>query len=131
MRFTVAFIEPGGPFVVSTAGRMSGRGFIAMAEELLHHPRFAPGGGVLFDHAALSFEGIPPSVLQRIRDFHMRHEERIGSGKSAIVVGPGRVGRWYALWSQGKKIRTGNITKVFTARAPALRWLDCSENGLL
>lgn len=131
MRFTVAFVEPGGPFVVSTAGRMSGRGFIAMAEELLRHPRFTSGGGVLFDHAALSFDGIPLAVLQRIRDFHVRHEERIGSGKSAIVVGPGRVGRWYALWSQGERIHTGNITKVFAARAPALRWLACSDNGAL
>ena len=102
---------------------MNGDDFIAMAKDLLRHPRSAPNRHVLFDHTALDFSDVPVDDLQKIRAFHMANEKMIGNGKSAIVVKPGLSSHWDKLWSQGKKIKTGNTEQVFENHHDALNWI--------
>lgn len=114
--------------VVKTEGRMNAEDFIEMAKDLLRHHRCLPNGNVVFDHAALEFSDVSVGDLQRIRAFHMDNEERIGKGKSAIVVKAGLSKKWDKLWSQGKKIKTGNRVAVFENYNEAVNWALKSNN---
>ncbi|HNW38924.1 MAG TPA: hypothetical protein PL125_05365 [Candidatus Omnitrophota bacterium] len=109
--------------MVITDGLMNARDFIGMAESLLHHPHCQPDVSVVFDHTALEFHNVSVEDLEQIRAFHLDNQERIGSGKSAIVVGRGLSGDWHQLWSQGKKIRTKNRVQIFENCADAISWL--------
>ncbi|MFC1620711.1 hypothetical protein ACFL2G_00250 [Candidatus Omnitrophota bacterium] len=109
--------------VVKTSGRMNAEDFIKMAEDLLRHPYFSQNCNVVFDHTALEFNKVSFDDLQKIRTFHKKNEEKIGNGKSAIVVNVGLSDGWHKLWSQGDKIKTGNITKVFENYDNAISWI--------
>jgi hypothetical protein len=109
--------------MVITGGRMNAEDFIAMAESLLQHPACLPNVNVIFDHTALEFDHVSIEDLQRIRAFHMSNEERIGSGKSAIVVKAGLSGEWIKLWIRGEKIKTKNKVRIFENCSDALSWL--------
>ncbi len=109
--------------VVKTSGKMNADDFIKMAKDLLQHSQCLPNGNVLFDHTALEFNAVPAGDLRKIRAFHMRNEERIGNGKSAIVVKIGLAKEWHKLWSQGEKIKTGNKVQVFEDYNEAVNWI--------
>jgi len=102
---------------------MNAGDFIAMAKDILRHPQWLPNGNVIFDHTALEFDDVPLSDLEKIRAFHMSNEKIIGSGKSAIVVKDGLSKKWHKLWSQGKKIKTGNRSQIFENYNDATSWL--------
>lgn len=123
MNYKITYLDSTDLLVVKTAGKMDVDDFIAMAKDLLQHPRCLVGGNVIFDHAALEFNDVPVSDLQRIRAFHMSNEERIGNGKSAIVVKIGLSKEWHKLWSQGEKIKTGNKVQVFENYNDAINWV--------
>ncbi|PIU41756.1 MAG: hypothetical protein COS99_03810 [Candidatus Omnitrophica bacterium CG07_land_8_20_14_0_80_42_15] len=108
---------------VKTSGKMNAGDFIAMAKDILRHPQWLPNGNVIFDHTALEFDDVPLSDLEKIRAFHMSNEKIIGSGKSAIVVKDGLSKKWHKLWSQGKKIKTGNRSQIFENYNDATSWL--------
>ncbi len=111
--------------LVETRGRMTGRDFVAMAGDILRHPR--KGGNAVFDHRELDFSGVPLADLEMIRAFHVNHETEIGGGKSAIVVGPGRGREWDALWSRGEKIKTSNRVRVFEDFEEAAGWAAAED----
>ena len=123
MNYKITFEEPIDLLVVKTNGKMNAEDFIAMAKDLLRQPQCLPNGNVLFDHTALEFKDVPVDDLQKIRAFHMNNEERIGSGKSAIVVKTGLAKEWFRLWSGGEKIKTGNKTQVFENYNDAINWV--------
>jgi hypothetical protein len=112
-----------GVLVVKTQGKMNAGDFIAMAKDLLQHPKCVPDGSVIFDHTSLDFSDVSVADLEGIRAFHTANEERIGSGKSAIVVKSGLSSEWHKLWSQGQKIKTGNKVRVFEEMDYAANWL--------
>ena len=97
--------------------------FIAMAKDILRHQYFLANGNVIFDHTALKFDDVAVDDLEKIRAFHRSNEERIGNGKSAIVVKAGKALEWYKLWSQGEKIKTANQTCVFEIYNDAVKWV--------
>jgi hypothetical protein len=111
-----------GLLIVKTSSKMNADDFIAMAKDLLQHPQCVTNGSVVFDHTDLEFKDVPVGDLEKIRAFHMSNEERIGNGKSAIVVKAGLSGEWHKLWSQGNKIKTGNKVQVFENYDDALTW---------
>ncbi|MCX5694730.1 MAG: hypothetical protein NT014_06405 [Candidatus Omnitrophica bacterium] len=123
MHYKITYTDLTDLLMVITEGQMNSRDFIAMAEDLLCHSRFLPGANVIFDHTALEFSNVFVDDLQKIRAFHMANEERIGGGKSAIVVKAGLSGEWHKLWSQGEKIKTENKEQVFENCCDALNWL--------
>jgi hypothetical protein len=123
MNYKMTYLDPAGLLVVKTDGNMNADDFIAMAKDLLQHPQCVPNGNVIFDHTDLEFAGVPVGDLNKIRAFHMANEQRIGSGKSAIVVKSGLSGEWHRLWSQGEKIKTGNKVQVFEDLSDAANWL--------
>jgi len=124
MNYKIAFMTSMDLISVKTSGKMNARDFIVMAEDLLQHPRFLSNSNIVFDHTALKFEDVPVDDLQKIRSFHISNEEKIGNGKSAIVVKAGLSKEWYKLWSQGRKIKTGNKVKVFENYNDAIDWIE-------
>lgn len=109
--------------VVKTSGAMDPGVFIAMAEELLHHPSRQGCTGVLFDHTCLDFSNAGIEVLERVRAFHRSHEAEIGPGKSAMLMRPGSAAEWEKLWAQGEKIRSANVVRIFEDRRDAMDWI--------
>jgi hypothetical protein len=123
MNYQITYDDAENFLVVTTAGKMNAVDFISMAKDLLKHPRCLPNCNVVFDHIALEFNHVPVGDLQKIREFHMHNEARIGSGKSAIIVKVGLSQDWNKLWSQGEKIKTGNRTRIFENLDAAICWL--------
>jgi hypothetical protein len=127
MTYKITYTDATDLLVVRTSGKMNADDFIAMAKDLLRHPQCVPNGNVIFDHTALEFNGMSLDDLQRIRAFHMNNEQRIGNGKSAIVVKVGLSKEWHKLWSQGEKIKTGNNVQVFENYNDAVNWTEKDE----
>lgn len=123
MNYKITFADSIKLLVVKTKGKMNADDFIVMAKALLQHPQCLPNGNVIFDHSALEFNDVPVDDLQKIRAFHVNNEERIGSGKSAIVVKVGLSKEWLRLWSQGEKIKTQNKVQVFENYNNAINWM--------
>ncbi len=124
MRYKIIYTDAADLLVVTTEGQMNAPDFIAMASSLLEHPDCLPGANVIFDHTALIFDGVSVDELEKIRAFHMENDERIGAGKSAIIVKAGSSGGWHKLWGQGQKIKAKNKVQVFEDYALALEWIQ-------
>jgi hypothetical protein len=122
MIFYIKFSDKHDILIVKTSGSMSGDAFMVMAAGILRHPQWSKGKSVVFDHRDLNFEGVALEDLEKIRSFHQRHDDKIGPGKSAIVVGPGRAVAWEKLWAQGKKIQPANTVKIFEDFQAAVEW---------
>lgn len=123
MKYNIQYIKSIDLYVVRTSGDMTGYGFLSMGKALLNHPEWLPNKNVLFDHQDFNFNKTSIEDIERIRSFHKKNENRIGSGKSAIVVRSGFSLEWHRLWSKGKKIQTGNIVQVFDDYDKALHWI--------
>lgn len=123
MDFKLDYLEDWDLMSVKTHGEMNAADYLAMAKELLHHPKSRTNGNVIFDHTQLDFSKVTLEVLEKIRAFHLKNEKKIGSGKSAFVIKPGFLEKWHKLWSQGNKIKAQNQVKVFESYAEALKWV--------
>lgn len=123
MDYSIVYTKSTNCFITKTNGKMNADDFIKMAESLLDHTKSFPGANVLFDHTSLDFKDVSVDDLQKIREFHMSHEEKIGNGKSAMLLKTGLSKEWYHLWSQGEKIKTQNRVQVFEDYNDALGWL--------
>jgi len=122
MKYKIEYINPENCFIIKTDGKMSGDDFIAMAERLLNHPDYQPGRNILFDHRKLNFENTTIYDIEKIRNFHRENENKIGNGKSAIVVES--QSEWDRIWNQGKKIKTENIVEIFDNFNNAMNWIN-------
>lgn len=123
MDYEIRLLDSSGIYFVETAGKMCADGFILLSEELLRQPNWSPGNNVLFDHRKLDFSSAGIQDLFLIRSFHRNNEEKIGCGKSAILLKPGASLKWHELWANGEKIRTANRVKIFENYEEAVRWL--------
>lgn len=123
MQHIVHYLDVNGLFVVKTSGTMDAQGFYKMADDLLKHSRWAKDRDVVFDHQDLDFSKVSFDDIEGIRDYHRKNEDRIGGGKSAIIVREGFLGTWERLWSQGEKIQSANIVKVFDRYDEAMDWM--------
>jgi len=123
MQYSIDHIYEDRITIVKTRGEMSADGFLVMAEGILNCSDRPVSGNVLFDHTDLDFAGVVLEDLDKIRAYHVKNEERIGSGKSAILLAAGMKLAWDKLWDQGQKIQTANIVQIFEDRQLALKWL--------
>lgn len=121
MKYKIEYLSPENLFSIKTEGSMTGEDFIAMAEEILNHPNYRPNNNVLFDHRELNFKNVTMPDIEKIRDFHRTNENKIGNGKSAILVKS--QSEWNNIWEQGEKIKTVNIVKVFDKVDDAINWI--------
>jgi hypothetical protein len=124
MRYDIEFDDSADVIVVKTSGEMTQDDYIEMAESILQHPRHTPGENIIFNHSDLDFSNVTVETLKAIRTFHKQNEDRIGGGKSAIVVKSGFLWKWYELWDQGKKIKTRNKVMVFESLDNAVQWIQ-------
>ncbi|MBU0469421.1 MAG: hypothetical protein KKD07_07395 [Candidatus Omnitrophica bacterium] len=123
MNFKITHVNSIEAFEVKTSGEVNADEFIVMAEMLLNQPEFTPNCNVIFDHTALNFNNLSCDDLQKIRTFHIVNEERIGRGKSSIVVNVGLLSEWHKIWSKGQKIKTRNKVQVFESYDDAVKWI--------
>jgi len=124
MTYQIRYIKSANCYRVKTKGQMTGHAFVRMARDLLKQPKFSPGSPVFFDHRQLDFTQTELRDITRIRDFHKAHEEKIGGGRSAMVLAKGATASWQALWAQGQKIKTANQVRIFEDPNEALAWLS-------
>ena len=124
MRYSINKNSERGIIVVKTYDQMTAQGFWGLAEDILNGPYHSGSKGVLFDHTQLDFSGAVLEDLERIRAYHLKNEQRIGPGKSAILLASGKGPCWEKLWSQGKRIQTAGKVRVFEDRQKALDWLS-------
>ncbi len=108
-------------FIIKTNGSMTGEDFVAMAKDILNHPDHKPDSNILFDHRDLNFENVTIQDIEKIRSFHRENENKIGNGRSAIVVRSRS--EWNNIWDQGEKITTKNIVKIFDDLDNAFNWI--------
>ena len=123
MEYGITHLSANDLFIVTTDGIMNLHCFLEMAESLLNHPSWAPNKSVIFNHEDLDFSHVSFDDIQKIRAFHAENEDRIGGGKSAIVLKKGFLHAWNNLWSQGEKIQTANSVKIFERHEDAMNWI--------
>lgn len=121
MTFKITYTKESAYFLVVTKGRMNSTDFIEMAESILNReerPR-----GVIFDHRKLNFDGVDIVALTKIRRYHEKNDDRIGNGKSAIVLEKNKIAGWFQLWSQGEKAAVSNTVQLFNNLEEAAEWV--------
>ena len=121
MKYKIEYLNLDNLFIIKTDGNMTGKDFIAMAEEILRHPNYEPDNNVLFDHRELNLKNVTVQDTKKIRHFHRENEHKIGNGKSAIVVKS--QSEWDNIWDQGEKIKTVNIVEIFDNFDNAINWI--------
>lgn len=124
MNYSIRCDESGLRLIVESSGEMNAADFLMMARDLLQHPHRLKNANVIFDHRALDFSHVVLADLEKIRDFHRKHEQEIGCGKSAVVVKPGFSYEWHKMWTLGEKIKTGNKLCVFENFDDAVSWVE-------
>ena len=130
MNYDIIFDNSTDIFIVKTSGKMTGERFVDMAQDLLRHSQWVPGGNVIFDHIDLDFSDVSVADLEAIRSVHKENENQIGAGKSAIVVRPGFSQKWHKLWSHGQKIQTENKILVFEDFNHTVQWIKKHDGTL-
>ena len=81
-------LDASGDFVrVSTRDSFTVDGYRGMVDDILSRPFWRPGSDVLFDHRKLGFADVDFDVMRGTTEYHIEHDEKIGDGRAAIVVG--------------------------------------------
>lgn len=112
------------PFVkVVTEGDFNLTDFLKMIEDIISRDFWKPGTNVLFDHRNLEFGSTDISIIKEACKNHKKYDERIGGGKSALLMKSladfGR-GRQYELVTKGK---ISAKPYPFLDEAEAVNWL--------
>ena len=109
--------------VVTTRGAFNVAEHRRMVEDIVTRDFWRPGTAVLFDHRELSVGDSGYAQMMEARENHLEHNDRIGDGKAAIVMGTradfGR-GRQFELLADG---RVDARLHVFLDPEEALAWL--------
>jgi hypothetical protein len=123
MRWTVELPGPDGYAVVTTSGAFDVSDHERMIEDITTRPGWRPGTDVLFDNRALDFSEADLRALYQAADNHRRNDERIGDGRSAILV---RSLNDYGRGRQFERLTEGRVSAtlgVFMDEAEARGWL--------
>ena len=123
MTFDVRFDDEQRHFTATTAGALTAQGMLTLGRSLLAHSSWQAGMSIIFDHRHLEFAMATLADLEAIRAFHRSHQNQIGNGRSAFVVGSGRVEAWLELWQLGDKISSDHRTAAFAKMDEALAWI--------
>ena len=129
MEWTVT-LEPSARYLrVTTRGKFSVAGHLGMIEEILALPYWVPGMAALFDHRQLDMAGATYAVMQEASRNHLRHDQRIGGGKAAVVMASAAdfgSARQFEMIVEGQA--AANL-RVFLDPAPAIAWLTEESVG--
>jgi len=127
MRWTVELPGADGYALVTTSGVFDVSDHVEMIRDIVTRPGWRPGMDVLFDHRALDFGDADLRAMYQAGDNHLRHDERIGDGRAAILVRSlsdyGR-GRQFELLTEGRVAAT---MRVFMDEAEARDWLAARQ----
>ena len=123
MEWTVELPGADGYAVVTTSGIFGVSDHVRMTEDIVTRPGWRPGMDVLFDHRALDFSAADLRAMYQAGDNHLRHDERIGDGRAAVLVRSlddyGR-GQQFALLTER---RISATLRVVLDEAEARDWL--------
>jgi hypothetical protein len=110
--------------VIRTGGRFTVEENLEMVTAILAHPAWRPGTATLFDHRALDMGQAGYEAMIRAAAIHRAHEDQIGGGKAALVMGSAGAfgtGRQYEMLLSGE---TATRLRIFTDLEEARRWLE-------
>ena len=119
-------VEPPGAdeyAIVTTSGTFSVADHLRMIDDIVGSAWWRPGTDVLFDHRGFNFGEADLRAMYEASSNHLRNDDRIGSGKAAILVRSlsdfGR-GRQFEQLTEGRVSATMHI---FLNEAEARGWL--------
>lgn len=108
---------------VVTRGEFSVADHLRMIEAILSQPYWEPGMPALFDHRLLDMAGATFGVMQEASRNHLRHDDRIGAGRAAVIMGSRAdfgSARQFEMLVEGQ---TAANLRVFLDPAAAIAWL--------
>lgn len=120
-------IEPGPDdryLVIRTGGQFTVEENLEMVTAILAHPAWRPGQATLFDHRELDLGQAGYDAMVRAAAIHRAHEDQIGDGKAALVMGSAGAfgtGRQFEMLLSGE---TATRLRIFPSLEEARRWLE-------
>lgn len=123
MDWTITLVAEPRHVRIVTVGEFTVSDHLRMIDAVLGQPYWTPGTATLFDHRGLSMAGATFSVMEEAGRNHLRHDARIGAGKTAVVMAtPADFGsaRQFEMIVEGK---TATRLRVFLDCPAALEWL--------
>lgn len=110
--------------IVTTSGTFDVDDHLRMIKDIVSRPGWRPGTDVLFDHRGLSFDDADLRAMYQASGNHLGHDERIGSGKAAILMRSlndyGRARQFELLTAD----RVSATMRIFLNEAEAVDWLE-------
>jgi hypothetical protein len=123
MEWTVELVHQPHYVRIITRGQFSVADHLAMIEHILTRPYWVPGTATLFDHRQLDMAGATYTVMAAASQNHLRHDNRIGAGKAAVIMGSAAdfgSARQFEMLVEGQAAAT---LRVFLDPVAALAWL--------
>jgi len=87
VEFTLDFSQLPRFVLLTTYGTGSARGFDEMMKALISAPEWESGAPQLVDHRKLDLSGLSSDDMRDIRDIIRKHQEGLGDGRCAFVMG--------------------------------------------
>jgi hypothetical protein len=123
MTWEIEYVKSRNFVKVVTGGVFNLNDYIEMAEDILSREFWRPGLDVLFDYRKADFSKTTFEVVMAASRNHQKNDERIGGGKSAILMKSRSdygLGRQFEMVSEGK---VSSNLYIFLDEREALEWL--------
>lgn len=127
MEYSIQIVE--GVFQIKTTGTGTLSGFLTFIEAVLTHPEWIPGTKVLVDHSDLNIKSMTFGNISEIADFCVKHANRIGNAKIALVVSDDLNYGLNRIWTSLVYKRLDDTNNIFKSRDEALQWLSVSTKA--
>lgn len=124
MEWTIEYFPDREAFEVVVSGDFTLEEQERMTAEILDHAAWRPGTPVLFDRRETRWNQVAYSTMREAVRIHEAEDERIGAGKSAIVVASGAA---FGLGRQFQGIAEPRVSaslRIFTDIGEARAWLN-------
>ena len=86
MNFSIKYEEIGAVFLIETEGDFNFDEFRTLNEQLFAEKNWKPGTKCIFDHRKTNFHAISNEDLERVAKYHIKNNDKIGNGKTALVM---------------------------------------------
>jgi len=129
MLHEIEFDREGATVTIRASGRASTEGFEAYLRELLGHPEWLPGKGILVDFRALDGSHLTKEDVRRISDLHVPIGDRLGISPCAIVVSDSLHFGLARMWEAYSDRRVPLRVRVFDSMDEARGWLKSESEA--
>jgi hypothetical protein len=118
------------PFVrVTTTGSLTREGFERFIEALIAHSNWRRGMSILSDYREAEARPLSAADIRAMSVFYAGLQERLGPGKSALVVSESLDYGIARMWISLTEMKVSREIRVFHALEEAEAWLKQSETA--